>query len=75
MFIGFWSCADLEGAGGPDPPKSHKHIGFPSNTGPEPLKITKLPRLIGPPGKRFADRPDDGPLIVVFGASLPSRKK
>ena len=32
------------GAGGPDPPlKNHKNIGFPSNIGPDPLKITKLP--------------------------------
>ena len=32
---------------GPDPPppplKNHKNIGFLSNTGPDPLKITKLP--------------------------------
>ena len=37
------------GAGVPDPPPSppppenHKNIGFLSNTGPDPLKITKLP--------------------------------
>ena len=31
---------------------------FLSNTGPDPLKITKLPA-------------DNGPLIVVFGSSLP----
>ena len=31
------------GAGGPDPLKNHKNIGFLSNTGPDPLKITKLP--------------------------------
>ena len=29
--------------GGPDPLKNHKFIGFPSNTGQDPLKITKLP--------------------------------
>ena len=29
-------------AGGPDPLKNHKNIGFLSNTGPDPLKITKL---------------------------------
>ena len=32
------------GVGGPDTPlKYHKNIGFLSNTGPDPLKITKLP--------------------------------
>ena len=31
------------GTGGPDPPKNNKKIGFLSNTGPDPLKITKLP--------------------------------
>ena len=35
------------GAGGLDPPplplKNHKNIGLLSNTGPDPLKITKLP--------------------------------
>ena len=31
------------GTGGLDPPKNHKNIGFLSNTGPDPLKITKLP--------------------------------
>ena len=30
------------GPGGPDPPKNHKNIGFLSNTGLDPLKITKL---------------------------------
>ena len=25
------------------PLKNHKNIGFPSSTGPDPLKITKLP--------------------------------
>ena len=39
------TCADPEGVtGGPDPPlKDHKNIGFLSNTGPDSLKITKLP--------------------------------
>ena len=27
----------------PIPPENHKNIGFLSNTGPDPLKITKLP--------------------------------
>ena len=30
------------GAGAP-PPENHRNIGFISNTGPEPLKIEKLP--------------------------------
>ena len=40
------SCADPEGGTGiPDPPplENYKNIGFLSNTGPDPLKITKLP--------------------------------
>ena len=39
--------ADPEGGtGGPDPHpwNNHKNIGFLSNNGPDPLKITKLPR-------------------------------
>ena len=36
-------CADPEvGTGVPDPPGKHKNIGFLGNTGPDPLKITKL---------------------------------
>ena len=30
------------GAGDPDPLENYKNIGFLSNTGPDPLKITKL---------------------------------
>ena len=39
------TCADPEGeTGGPDPPwKIIKNIGFLSNSGPDSLKITKLP--------------------------------
>ena len=34
----------IGGTGGPNPPeKSPKNIGFLCNTGPDPLKITKLP--------------------------------
>ena len=41
-------CVDQErggGAGGPDTPpeKKHKNLGFLSNTGPDPLRIWKLP--------------------------------
>ena len=63
--------ADPEGggAGGPDPPlETYKNIGFLSNTGPDSLKITKLPSqhsMLGhhrPASKtpfkwRFAGRP------------------
>ena len=42
------SCADPEGGtGGLDPLKNQKAIGFESNTGPDPLKVTKLP-MLGP---------------------------
>ena len=38
------ACKDPEGGkGGPDPQRNHKNIGFLSNTGLDPLKITKLP--------------------------------
>ena len=53
----FWPgppWADSEGAGGLDPLKNHKNIGFPSNTGPDPLinhKATKS-AFIGTPAKR-----------------------
>ena len=43
------------GSGPPPPPlKNHKNIGFPSNIGPDPLNITKLPCLaiMGTPAKR-----------------------
>ena len=51
------ACADPEGEQGYPPLKNHKTIVFPSNTGPDPLKITKLPSqhlmwaIIGPPAK------------------------
>ena len=38
---GLESCAGPDGVGGRL--KNHKNIGFLSNTGPDPLKITKLP--------------------------------
>ena len=75
------------GAGGPDPPppppplKNHKNIEFLSNTGPDPQEFSKLPSqykrwaIIGTPAKRhlkaFRWRDDDGPLLVIFGSSLP----
>ena len=72
------------GTGGPIPPplKNHKNIGFPSNTGPDPLKITKLPSQHSVLGHHphaspmaFRWQADDGPVIVVFGSSLPSSTK
>ena len=64
------SCADPEGGGtgGPDPLENYTNIGFLRNTGPDRLKITKLPikhsildhhrHACETPFKwRFADRP------------------
>ena len=40
----FVTCADPEGGQGVRTPlENYKNIGFLSNTGPDPLKITKLP--------------------------------
>ena len=62
-----------------------KNPGFLSNTGPDPLKITKLPSQHSMLGHyRHASatafngchwRINDDPLIVVFGSSLPSSAK
>ena len=61
------------GVGGPDPSlKNHKNIGFHCNTGPDPLKITKLPSEHSMLGHH---RVDDGPFIAVFGSSIPSSTK
>ena len=54
---------------GPLPLNIHKTIGFPSNIGPDLLKITMLPSQHSMLGSRW---PDNDPLIVVFGSSLPS---
>ena len=59
----FLPWVDPEGGGGgrgpnPSPLKNHKNIGSPSNIGPDPLKIPKLPSknsmltIIGMPAKR-----------------------
>ena len=67
-----------EGAEGPDPPpppprlKNHKNIEFLRNTGPDPLKFLKLPSQHSTLGHR---RADDGPLLVIFGSSLPYKRK
>ena len=72
----------------PPPPEKYKFIGFPSNTGPDPLKITKLPSQHSTMGHyrpasetpfqwRFAGRP----IIARFWWSLeplspkPKQKK
>ena len=82
------SCADPEGGdkgSGPSPPlKNHKNIGFLSNTGPDPLKIKKLPSyhlILGhhrpisvsetPFKWRFAGRP----MMARFKCYLDSHKK
>ena len=77
-----WSkiaCADPEGrTGGPDPPlQFHKNIGFLSNTGLDPLKITKLlsQHLILGHYRHTHWRAEDGSLIVVLASSLHSSTK
>ena len=64
----------------PPPLKNHNTIGFPSNTGPDPQKnhkVTKPAFNVGPSYVRQAFRwwADVGPLMVVFGSSLPSSTK
>ena len=73
-------------SGPPPPMKNHKHIGFLSNTGPDPLqndKATKLAFNNGPLLTRqqnaiqmvFRWWANDGHLIVVFGSSIPLSTK
>ena len=87
-FVCAKACTDRERGGGggqgsrhPIPLKNHKNIGFLNNTGPDPLKITKLPSqhsMLGhhrhasetPFKWRFCWRIQDGPLTVVFGFSI-----
>ena len=74
------------GSGPPPPPppprpKNHKNIGFLSNTGLDPLKITKLPSQNSMLGhhRHASEKPFQwriiGPLIVVFRSSLPHQLK
>ena len=44
------SCTNPEEGQGSAPLKNHKNIGYLSNTGPDPLKITKL--NVGPSSTR-----------------------
>ena len=64
------------------PLKNHNNIGFPSNTGPDPLKnhkATKPAFNVGPSWAlqrnaiqmAFCWRADDGPLIVIFWIPSP----
>ena len=69
------------GAGCPDPLENNKNIGFLSNTGPDPLKITKLPIQhsmlghYGPLAKRHLDKKRKknvvkvGPLTKLSGSA------
>ena len=72
------------GKGCPDPGlNNHKFIGFPSNIGPDPLKITKLPSqhsmcaIIGPARLQNAIsmalrwQADNCPLLVFFWSLTP----
>ena len=80
-------CADPEGvAGGPDPLKNHKNIGFLSNTGPDPIKnhkATKPAFKVGPSSARqrnaismaFRWWADDGPLLVDLDPLSPHQLK
>ena len=81
-------CAwvDQEGTGVQTPPphthtlKNHNTIGFPSNTSPDPQKnhkVTQPAFNVGPSYVRqaFRWRADIGPLMVVYGSSLPSSTK
>ena len=47
----------------PPPLKNHKNIGFPSNTGPDPLKIIQYCAIICTPAKR---RFTGGPMMACL---------
>ena len=76
------ACADQEAGTGPD---KSQNIGVSSNTGPDPLKLAKLPSqhsMLGhhrhaseTPLMAFRWRADNGSLKVVLGSSLPSATK
>ena len=53
----------------PPPPEKSQNIGFPSNIGPDPLKVTKLPSQHSMLDHH--QNADDGPVIMVYGSSLP----
>ena len=76
-----------KGGRGPDPPKNHKNIGYPSNIDPDPLKVIKLPSqhsMVGhyrhasktPFQWRFAGRQTMAHFFWHFDLlSIPSKKK
>ena len=69
----YGTSADPEGSGSPSihtPLKTHKNIGFPSNT--ENHKATKPAFNVGPSSAR---QRNGIKLIVAFGSSLPSLTK
>ena len=84
-FIFYHMCGSRGGGGGQGvwtPLKNHKNIGFPSNTGLDPLKnhkATKPAFNVEPSSTRqqnaFRWQADEGPLLVQFGSSFPSSKK
>ena len=68
------------GRGSGPPLENHKNIGFFSNTGPDPLKIVKLPSQLSILGHNWHAsetrwRTEEGPLIVVLGQFLPHQTK
>ena len=66
------------GGGFWNPPEKLQNIGFLSNTGLDPLKITKLSSQHSMLGhhRHASETPFiPGPFIVVFGSSLPSSTK
>ena len=77
-----------QGSGPPPPLKNHKNIGFLSNTGPDPLKIHKLPSqhsMLGhhqpvpvsetPFKWRFAGRPVMARFKYFLDGLTPHKKK
>ena len=71
-----FKCGSRGGQGGLDPPlKNHKYIGFFRNTGPDPLKITKLPSQDSMLGhhrhylKGVSLAAGDGLILVLFGST------
>ena len=62
------TCADLEGAGGPDPPEKSQNIGVLNNT--DPLKNQKAIKpafKVGPSSVRQQNAMHK----MVFGSSMP----
>ena len=64
------------GVADPPPPENHQNIGFPSNIDPDSLKNHKAAKPVSIKWwailMAFGWPADDGPLVVIFGSSLPS---